>query len=149
MEVALIRFAWTPMGTFGVLRVPTANFTCYTVERPWLNNERNVSCVPAGRYGLRKTMFYRGTDSTTDDYEVYQLLNVPGRSLIKIHRGNTMLDVKGCIALGAHLGWINDCWAVSSSRFAFDHFMQAMGGEFHATLSIIDQAPFDWRGWPP
>lgn len=149
MEVALIRFAWTPMGTFGVLRVPAAGFTCYTVERPWINNEPNVSCIPADRYVLRKTTFYRSTADPSDDYAVYQVLDVPGRTYIKIHKGNTMLDVKGCIALGAHLGWVNDCWAVSSSRFAFEAFMQAMDGRVDGMLSIIEQAPFDWRGWPP
>jgi hypothetical protein len=130
-EVHLTRFAYTPMGVFGRLRVTYTTFECFTVERPWLDNQRNVSCIPTGNYRLLLTTHY-GRPGPTDDYPAYQLLAVPKRSLIKIHRGNTMHDLKGCIAPGKKLGciWVDDrhVWGVQDSTIAHRDFIEAMGG---------------------
>ena len=48
MIVRLVRHAYLPVGTFGRLWLP--GFDCWTVERPWKNNRRNVSCFPIGTY---------------------------------------------------------------------------------------------------
>ena len=116
--VSLERFGYTPMGTFGRMRYK--GYECYTVERPWENNAPYVSCVPTGIYPLKLGKFYGG------GYPCYELEQVPNRTLIKIHRGNTMLDVKGCIVLGTKLGVIEKLWAVLNSRKAHDEFMVAM-----------------------
>ena len=116
--IELVRFAGTPFGTFG--RLEMEEFQCYTVERPWLNNKRRESCIPAGTYQLEKGRFHRG------GYDCYELMNVQGRSLIKIHVGNTVDDVIGCIAVGARLYWIAHKWAVYPSRETHDDFMRAM-----------------------
>lgn len=135
MEVLLERLAITKEGTFGVLKVydpqGTMLYKCYTVERPWIDNQRNISCIPKGRYKLRKTTFYRNTPDTSDDYEVYEICNVPDRSNIKIHIGNTMLDTAGCVIVGQQLG-------VLGSRVAFNQFMSDMGGVEEANITIIE-----------
>lgn len=124
----LVRFAYTPFGTFGRLSVP--EFQCFTVERPWLNNVPRESCIPEGDYEMVLGRFNRG------GYPAYELIGVPGRSLIKIHRGNTMDDVLGCIALGRSLGWVANKWAVISSRVAFGQFMGIMSGTEKTTIRI-------------
>ena len=128
ITVLLERFAWTPMGVFGRLMIP--EFECFTVERPWRNNIPQESCIPLGTYDLRLGRYNRG------GYPAYELIDVPNRSLIKIHRGNTSTDVIGCIALGQRLGWINGQWAVTGSRRAFDDFMSAMDNVPHSRIQI-------------
>lgn len=69
-----------------------------TLELPWKGNARVVSCIPAGKYGLtwaHSPKFSRGT---------LRLSGVDGRSGILIHPGNTVEDLRGCIALGKRLG---------------------------------------------
>lgn len=127
-RVVLERFAYSPYGAFGVLMLP--NFECYTVERPWMNNTPRISCIPEGEYLMRLGTYYHG------GYPAYEVLGVDGRTLIKIHRGNTMDDVLGCIAPGFGLGYINDKWAVTDSAPAFSAFMAAMGGRSAATLEV-------------
>ena len=147
MKLKLFRFSSGPMGTFGVLGIadPVAvandlrlvGLTMWTVERPWVNNERNVSCVPPGVYELKPTFYHRG------GYSTFELMAVPDRSRILIHRGNTMDDVQGCIAVGDDLGCVGGKWAVLASRDAFTRFMNIVpfsaeeAGGSH-TLEIID-----------
>jgi hypothetical protein len=116
--VLLERFAYSPFGVFGRIMLP--EYECYTVERPWLANRPRVSCIPEGRYRLRLGTFNRG------GYPAYELLEVPGRSLIKIHVGNTVDDVIGCIAIGKSLGYVDRKWAVTGSRKAYREFMNTM-----------------------
>lgn len=120
-EVLLERFAHTPIGVFGTLSVD--GFECYTVERPWLDNKPRESCIPEGVYRLELGMYNRG------GYPAYEIMNVPDRSLIKIHRGNNMSDVIGCVALGTGLWYYENLWSVSNSSGAMNGFMDAMDGE--------------------
>lgn len=133
MNVRVERFAYTPMGVFGEMILP--EFRCYTVERPWLDNKPSVSCVPEGTYNIKKGFFNRG------NYSVYELLDVPGRSLIKIHIANTMDDVIGCIGVGKGLGYVDSKWAVTRSRMAHDEFMAAMGDVDEGTIKIARGLP--------
>ncbi len=131
--VELTRFAYTPIGTFGHLKV--GDFECFTMERPWFNNIARESCIPEGEYELTLGRYNRG------GYAAYEVMGVPGRSLIKIHRGNTMDDVLGCISPGTALGYVNDKWAVTNSKKAFYEFMEAMAGDEHAILRIRHYVP--------
>jgi hypothetical protein len=119
-NVLLERFAYTPVGTFG--KFIFEEFQCYTVERPWLDNKPRESCIPEGVYPLKLGMYNRG------GYPAYEVMDVPNRSLIKIHIGNTMDDIVGCIAPGKSLGFLERKWGVSSSKKAFQEFMRAMDG---------------------
>lgn len=126
-KLLLERFAYTPLGTFGRLILP--EFFAWTVERPWLGNAPRESCIPEGEYDLVETIFHRG------GYKTWEILGVPNRTLIKIHKANTMHDLLGCIAPGKRLGVIDPpgdpemTWAVISSGEAFAELMVAMGRE--------------------
>ena len=71
-----------------------------TLELPWKDNERQISCIPKGSYEvkLRWSPKY-GTH--------YHVLNVPNRDLILIHSGNFTKDTKGCILVGKKFADIN------------------------------------------
>jgi len=128
MKIELKRFAYTPFGVFGTLYLQ--QFQCYTVERPWLGNEPRVSCIPEGLYQMRLSHFNRG------GYDCYEILDVPDRSLIKIHIGNTMEDVLGCIALGRDLGCLAGKWAVLRSKLAYEDFMRSLLPRHSAEILI-------------
>ena len=114
----LERFAYTPIGTFGRLKYQGKEW--FTVEKPWDNNKRNISCIPEGNYTANRYL-----SPTPSRGEVWQLNNVPNRTFIQIHRGNTEKDVVGCIAVGKHLGAIRNQWAILNSRKAFEEIMEA------------------------
>ena len=131
--VRLQRFAYTPMGAFGKLRVGL--FECYTVERPWKQNRPNVSCIPSGVYELKLGRYHRG------GYDAYEVLDVPERELIKIHKANLATEVLGCIAPGFELGCLDGRWAVLRSTDAFNAFMQAMRSvPVSSMLEIVNAA---------
>jgi len=132
MRVELARWAFTPFGVFGELSV--GGFSCFTVERPWLDNEPFRSCIPAGEYRLVRGFYHRG------GYPAFEVRDVPGRSLIKIHAGNTMDDVVGCIAPGMGLGWLDGKWAVIRSRLALTTFMDVLP-DSEASLVISTRLP--------
>ena len=132
MILHLNRYPSPHAGVFGKLSVAYKAhegdkvFSCVTVERPWLKNAPNISCIPDGEYILKKSFYHRG------DHPAYEVQDVPGRSRILIHRANTHLDVQGCIGIGSDFGYVNGLWAITSSRIAFDAFMVEM--------DIIDEA---------
>lgn len=105
------------------------NAPFYTLEDPWNNNEVGNSCIPIGEYGLVLGMFYGGDGvGGKKDYPTYELQNVSGRDLIKIHVANMITQLLGCIALGLELGYMNNLWCVQKSQLAFDTFMSEMDG---------------------
>jgi len=65
---------------------------CYTIELPWKENKRQVSCIPEGKYKLTLRWSLR--------FGWHLLVNdVPGRTYILVHAYNNALkESKGCIA---------------------------------------------------
>lgn len=120
-ELELIRVAYTSFGTFG-------KFVCnskllYTVERPWLLNQHDVSCIPEGEFDCKPEFFHK------DGYPAVEVLNVPNRQDILFHIANWPENVKGCIGVGKLLGVLSNKWAVLDSTQAFKEFMDFYGKE--------------------
>ena len=73
---------------------------CVTLELPWNNNMKRMSCIPTGTYTVvRRTSKKYG--------EHFHILNVPNRSLILIHHANYHYDLLGCIGVGKNFAFIN------------------------------------------
>jgi hypothetical protein len=80
-----------PEGTQGMLEW-NGTLVCYTIELPWLGNQRRISCIPEGEYVLQKRF------SPKFNWHLH-LRNVPGRDLILIHPANdAKKELLGCIA---------------------------------------------------
>lgn len=118
MLVKLDRLAYLEACTFGRLRV--GDEVMYVIEPPWRDNQRGRSCIPEGTYPMTLGRYNRG------GYATWELENVPGRSLIKVHRGNWVTDTRGCLILGTRIAPINRKLAVQSSRQAHARFMAAL-----------------------
>lgn len=63
---------------------------CLTFELPYKDNEHDISCVLQGTYPI--------IPNTSD--KPWRLCNVPNRTAIDMHAGNTIADSLGCILLG-------------------------------------------------
>ena len=119
--------------TFG--RLMFSSFSCYTVERPWLQNRPWVSCIPPGCYQLRRRMFNRGKP---EPYETLEICEVPNRTHILLHIGNVSRHVQGCVALGRRLGCVGHEWAVLDSRPTFSAFWSAIENSQDEDIEQID-----------
>lgn len=96
MNVVLKRISQSEKGTFGNMLI-AGQPVCVTLEDPWNDNQRGVSCVPPGSYECVPHNGRRFRD-------VWLLKNVPGRSYILIHSGNSIKDTSGCILVGREFG---------------------------------------------
>lgn len=77
--------------------------TYYSLELPWKNNERRVSCIPTGNYKLKK-------HNSGKFGRCFWLQDVPNRSEILIHPANYTRQLLGCIAIGMdHKDIDKDC----------------------------------------
>lgn len=96
--VTLSRGKQTAIGILGTLSY-MGETLCYTLEEPWRNNApadhkgETESCIPEGRY-------YCVPHSGARFKNVWRLEDVPNRSYILIHAGNTLADTEGCILVG-------------------------------------------------
>lgn len=90
MEVVIKR-TYATGGTNGEVLV-NGKRRCYSIELPWVDNARRISCIPEGTYPLVKR--------TSKKYGRHILVNnVPGRDLILIHPANhAATELMGCIA---------------------------------------------------
>ena len=107
-------------GTLGYL-THGHRFLAYTLERPWLDNRRNISCIPLGEYECHREK------SARFGRVLYELHDVPGRSELKIHPANKPEQLQGCIALGTVLGHAS--MPVLMSREAERKLVEYMDGE--------------------
>ena len=90
MEIILERI-YLPKGTNGILSFE-GNEICKTIELPWRENKRRISCIPEGKYKLRKRY------SAKFKWHM-EVMNVKNRDLILVHPANDALkELNGCIA---------------------------------------------------
>lgn len=116
INLLLIRDKFTKNSTIGELFL-NGERMCDTLENPYINNERNISCIPEGQYKVR---LRTARESATRDYLHLLVQDVPNRDYILFHRGNTAKDTSGCILVG--LGSQQDF--VSYSTLAMDLLMK-------------------------
>lgn len=116
-------------GMFGIFMVSMYPI-CLTCERPWLNNQIGISCIPAGQYICRRVKSPKFGDT-------FEVTGVSGRSEILIHSGNIDDDSHGCIILGENFEpWKTGQLSLASSKIAFGQFMREMEGQDQFTLTI-------------
>lgn len=124
------------MGTFGRLFDEFSIQRAYTIERPWQQNEDNVSCIPEGSYHCKRIV-------SPSKGPTFTVTNVPEREHILFHVGNTIDDFQGCIGLGLELGFLKGMWALKggTSGPAFKQFMEYLKDENEFQLTITQYKP--------
>ncbi len=93
VKIILHRIIEDQYGTHGQLRTEDGTILCCTIERQWLDNKPNVSCIPVGEYQCVP-------HDSAKHPKTWEITGVPGRSEILIHTGNVDLDSTGCVIVG-------------------------------------------------
>lgn len=124
MHIILKRVSQSSLGTHGVLMYQSGVPLCVTLEEPWRENQRMISCIPKGIYKVETWNSPRHPSS-------WVLLNVPNRDAILIHTGNTLKDTAGCILVGEKFSQ----WGIDRSAMAMVYLKKVLPRLF--TLEII------------
>lgn len=105
-----------------------SSYQCKTLELPWKENKKQVSCIPEGTYPVKVRYSKKyGTH--------LHITDVPNRDLILIHWGNYAgsvnkktgyPDIKGCILVGKYYGDISGDGIdeILTSRSIFNRIME-------------------------
>ena len=110
---------------------------CKTLELPWMENKRRISCIPTGTYDITKHI---GSNYPTEkDIEkginhVLRLKNVPDRGGILVHPGNYPQDTVGCILVGRDSVNQN---MVTSSRETLKELLKVLEEHHVSVIKII------------
>ena len=125
----LIRIERTEEATIGVFRL-RGRFVCAVLEEPWRDNQPNISCIPEGEFPLAYEW------SPSRDTMLWTIKDVPGRSYVRIHVGNSVDDTEGCPLTISYPGQTSygQRWGFES-RKAFKTFMSQMN--IHRPETII------------
>ena len=114
-NLKLIRIAYIPDGTFGVLFDEDTPF-CLTLEREWNDNKRGESCIPIGEYVCKRIQSPKFGDT-------FEILHVSKRSNILFHKGNIEDDSHGCILVGEMYERLKTKNAILASGKAWKEFL--------------------------
>lgn len=117
----------------------------YSLELPWKDNQKNISCVPPGVY---KLIPYTSPKHDSTWYLENEELGVGGagseRSFCEIHSANWASQLEGCIALGLENAPMYNpsegevVPAVEQSMLAINRIKNVLGiGSNGNTLTIV------------
>jgi len=96
INLLILRDTFSDESTIGELFLNGERF-CDTLELPYRDNQRSISCIPVGEYKVRLRY---PRESATRNYLHLLVEDVKDRSYILFHRGNTAKDSRGCILVG-------------------------------------------------
>ena len=96
VNLLIIRDTFSEVSTLGQLFLNGERF-CDTLELPWKDNQKRISCIPEGEYQVRIRV---ARESASRDYVHLLVQDVPNRDFILFHRGNSAKDTRGCILVG-------------------------------------------------
>lgn len=115
--------------TLGILNLGD-EFRCHTVELPWLDNQRDISCIPQGTYECQKH------HSPTHGLCI-SVKNVIDRSDILIHVANSVTELLGCVAVGEYVKDINSDGIpdVANSAKTLDRLLSLLPDKFQLVIS--------------
>jgi hypothetical protein len=112
INLLIIRDTFTEKSTIGKLFL-NGEWLCDTLELPYINNEKSISCIPEAEYKVR---LRTAKESATRNYLHLLVEDVKDRKFILVHIGNSARDSRGCVLVG--IGREQDF--VKNSRLAMD-----------------------------
>ncbi len=113
-------------------RLDFLGFKCLTLELPWKNNQKSISCIPSGIYDVVK---YKSPSKG----DVLLLKDVPGRTFIEIHAGNYTRQVEGCILVGDSIRYLDADGIpdVTNSKNTLSKFLNIVPDKFQLILTRV------------
>lgn len=118
------------LGILSVFNGLTLEATFYTLELPFKENAKNISCIHGGYYRVKP----RHSVKYGNHLEIMSVLN---RSDILMHHGNYPRDTQGCILIGSGFSDIDndDLLEVINSKRAMKQLTDIVTAE--AELFIL------------
>ena len=135
IKIKLVRKQFSALGIKGRLLCDDPHLVLFTLENPWKDNARSISCIPAETYPCRIV------DSPRFG-RVYGVTNVRNRSHILIHAGNYPRDTSGCILIGQTGDILSPTMFIGNSQKALKEFMDKLDGQ-PFELEIINEKDTD------
>lgn len=122
------------LGTCFVYDGKAQLFKSESLERGWIDNKNNVSCIPTGIYDI--VLEY----SPRFKKNLWEVKGVPNRSECKFHPSNYFWQLNGCIALGQNRKFLDGdaVMDVTSSVNTVNAFHKALEGETWARLHVVN-----------
>lgn len=136
IKIKLVRKQFSDLGIKGLLTCTAPPLYLYTLENPWKDNARGVSCIPPEVYQceiVQSPKFGR----------VYGVKDVKDRSHILFHAGNYPRDTRGCILLGQNGDFLSPTMFIGNSQKALKEFMDKLAGEPFELEIRYDEEAFD------
>ena len=102
----------------------------FSLELPWLDNQKYISCIPIGNYTCFKHV-------SPKFGPCLWIKEVNGRSEVLIHPANYHTQLLGCIAIGKDLKHINtgkDIDVAQSRKAMAELLNQIEGNEIHIKI---------------
>jgi len=115
-KLVIERFLYSDQGVLSKIFIDE-KFTAYSLECPWYNNIKDVSCIPEGFYNIEPIKSNKFGDCLS-------IIGVPGRTHILIHAGNTISDTQGCVLPGLAIGFLEENLACLNSRKALSVLLE-------------------------
>lgn len=126
----LKRVAYRNDGTMGVLLDNGDTPFALSLEPPWRENQRGVSCIPVGTYLCRRV-------SSPKFGNTFEITGVPGRSHILFHKGNIDDHTEGCVLVGEEFAvWDDGSVSVARSGAGFTEFLDRLAQEDSFYLTV-------------
>ena len=129
-DMKLIRVASNQTAVYGVLLQGDIPFAV-TVERPWLDNRKGESCIPAGEYQCKRV-------NSPKFGNTFEVTGVPGRDAILFHRGNLADDSHGCILVGEQFNAVLGRPGITASKEGFGEFLTITSLTDSFLLEIVE-----------
>lgn len=141
MERLVLERVYLPTETLGSL-YRNGVMLCKTMELPWRDNQRSVSCIPEGVYRTIKQ-----PPKADRPYPYFRLPDVTGRSGILIHKISYVSGLKGCIGVGKEFSDINKDGVpdIIRSGEALQELVDTLPNEFELLIRKKLLPPVDMR----
>ena len=110
----------------GELIVGNNSFT--TLENCWLDNQENISCIPAIEYKWKKHISPKNGNCILVE-------DVPERTNVLFHIGNYAKNTEGCILVGERFSFNNQIPMVTNSTFSFKKLLSLLGDSGYLVIN--------------
>jgi len=131
MLLKINRVASKMFGTFGVFMLSDGTPFAVTLERPWADNKKGLSCIPANIYLCKRIKSGKFGDT-------FEVDGVPGRDAILFHKGNINNDTHGCILVGEQFEPLGGVPGIAASAKGFAEFLSVTKDESSFVLEIFE-----------
>jgi len=141
MKLELIRHKDNGVQTVGTLSIWDGDviiFSCKTLELPYKDNQKNISCIPAGKYPIK----HRESKKYGKHLHIQK---VTGRTYILMHSANFFHQLEGCIAVGKEFMHIDDDQQIdiSASKLTLKRIVSLLDADEEHKIVIKNKIKMD------